>query len=408
MARTPLAWCNLTHDRVRFALFILGVTFAVVLMFVQQGFRNALLDSNTMIYDHMNADLVLVAPNRFTIAMRDAVPRRRLLQAEGVPGVREVQALYVESALGFLSDTDPTPELRGPARVIRVIGVEPNGYALKLPVLDPENPENAIRLLRQNQTALYDSRSKPDPVLPNRTIYGPFKPDISTELSGKTITLEGSFALGPDFTTNGNLIVSHQTFINTLRRPYTYGAPTASVDFGLIRLKPGTDILRAQADLRLALDNGENDPDVEVLTIDEIRDREQQFWKNNTPIGFAFGFGMFMGFAVGLVICYQILSGDVNDHLAEYATLKAMGYRNSYLILVVLQEALILAVVGFLVGWLASWVIFALLSASTGLPLMMTFDRVLGLFIATVLMCAVSGLIALVGLVRADPADVFG
>jgi putative ABC transport system permease protein len=408
MARTPLAWCNLTHDRVRFGLFVLGITFAVVLMFVQLGFRYALLDSNTLMFDHARADLILVAPNRQTLAMRETFPRRRLVQAEGVNGVESAWPVYLENAITVIRDTDPDPARRGPNRVIRVIGLDPDAQLLDLPELDPNQPNSLVPALRMRNVALYDLRSKPDPEQPGRTLYGPFAPGIATELTGKAITLGGGFRLGPDFTADGTLIVSEQTFLEILRRPFSYGSPSAGIDFGFVRLKPGADLRRVQQDLRVALATGERDEDVEVLTVPEMRDREQMFWKNNTPIGFAFGFGMFMGFAVGLIICYQILSGDVSDHLAEYATLKAMGYGNLYLAWVVIQEALILAVIGFLVGWLFSWGIYEALSASTGLPMIMTWDRVLGLFLATVSMCVLSGLVALIGLVRADPADVFG
>ena len=171
----------------------------------------------------------------------------------------------------------------------------------------------------------------------------------------------------------------------------------------MVRLEPGADRDEVQRAIREALGDG----DVDVFTVAELEDREKSFWLSNTPIGFAFGFGMFMGFAVGLVICYQILSGDVSDHLPEYATLKAMGHGNLYLAWVVLQESLILAVAGFVVGFFLSWGAYALLSASTGLPMTMTPMRVGSLFLATVLLCAASGMIALIGLLKADPADVF-
>jgi putative ABC transport system permease protein len=179
------------------------------------------------------------------------------------------------------------------------------------------------------------------------------------------------------------------------------------VDVGLIRLQPGADPEAVKALIRQAVDNGEPDPDVLVFTLDELKARERHFWLSNTPIGFAFGFGMFMGFAVGLVICYQILSGDVSDHLPEYATLKAIGYGNGYLAWVVLQESLILAVVGYAFGGVVSFGVYELLTATTGLPMRLTLDRAVLLFLATVFMCCASGLVALVGLLRADPADVF-
>jgi putative ABC transport system permease protein len=116
---------------------------------------------------------------------------------------------------------------------------------------------------------------------------------------------------------------------------------------------------------------------------------------------------MVLGFVVGMVICYQILAGDVADHAAEYATLKAIGYPNRYLSGVVLQEALILAAAGFVPGMAVTFGIYLLLAELTGLPLRLTpgrFGLVLGL---TVVMCVASGLLALRKVQTVDPAEVF-
>jgi putative ABC transport system permease protein len=408
MLRTPLAWYNLTHDRVRFALFVLGVTFAVVLMFMQLGFRGALLDSNTLLHERLRADLVLISPNRQAVAMREPFSRRRLTQAAAVPGVREVHALYLDNGSGMLRGTDADPALRGPSRPVRVVGIDPDAFLLDLPELDPRSPRYLGDRIKVPGTALFDRRTRRDDDDPRQSVFGPLAEGVRTELAGRNITLIGGFMLGPDFTAEGTLIVSEQTFADILRRPITLGAPLADVDLGLIRLEPGADREAVRTAIRREIARGEPEPEVLVLTVGELTAREHAFWLNNTPIGFAFVFGMFMGFAVGTVICYQILSGDVSDHLPEYATLKAFGYRNSYLAWVVIQEALILAVAGFVAGLGISWVAYGWLTEASEMPLRMTIGRAAVVLAVTVGMCTVSGLIALVRLVRADPAEVFG
>ncbi len=405
MARTPLAWANLTHDRLRFGLFVLGISFAVILMFVQLGFRNALLDSNTQLHDKLRCDLVLISPSRQAVAMVDSFPRRRLEQVRAVPGVTGVYPMYIDNAFGQLQDTNTTA--RGPSRGIRSIGVDPTAHLLDIPELDPAGPHAAK--LRTPGTAFFDTRTKADPDRPGQTLYGPLADGTETELSGTKLRIVGSVTIGTDFTCDGTLVMSDQTFIDALRRPYTFpsDSPSAKVDLGLVRLDPSADRERVKAAIRKAVSTGEADADVEVLTLDELKEREQTFWLNNTPIGFAFGFGTFMGFAVGVVICYQILSGDVTDHLPQYATLKAVGYGNGFLAWVVLQESLILAVMGFVVGLGVSWAAYEALTATTGMPLRMTPDRIAWVFAGTLAMCAASGMVALIGLLRADPADVF-
>ena len=393
MSKIPLAWCNLTHDPVRFGLFVLGIAFAVILMFVQFGFRNALLDSNTQFHDHLNADLVLVSPSRQALSFPERFPRRRLDQARSVTGVKEVHPLFVEGGLSELRHTSPNPKERGPSRTIRVVGVNPQANLLTFtaPV--------AWKSIEAPGTALYDTTTKSD--------FGPLAIGTVTELAGHRLELTGNFTIGTDFTTDGTLIMSEQTFLEQLRRPYIMPGTSASaaVDLGLIRVEPGANLAQVQAALQKELASGEGD--TIVLTVAELKERERTFWLNNTPIGFAFGFGMFMGFAVGLVICYQILSGDVTDHLPEYATLKAMGYSNRNLAWVVLQEALILAVVGFALGLVVSWASYEFLTNLTGMPMRMTLDRLIGMFLATVTMCGISAFVAVLGLFRVDPADVF-
>lgn len=401
----PLAWRNLAHDRVRFVLFSAGIGFAVVLMGVQLGIMNAMLDSNTVLIARLDADLVLINPTRKSLLFREGVNRRRAEQAMEVPGVASVEPVYVEYQLGMLRHTAEDPTERTQTRRVRVVGVDPDSGILKLPGATAADWEK----LRVPGTALYDRKSRPHPDQakhPGETVFGKLEEGVQTELSGRTITLVGGFDLGFDFGTDGTLVVSDRTFGEWVRAPYTAPGtdPLAEIDLVAVRLAPGADVRQVQRDMRAKFaDAG----DVEVLTRPEMISREKGFWWTNTPIGFAFGAGVVLGFVVGLVICYQILSSDIADHTAEYATLKAMGYTNRYLSFVVLQEALILAAAGYLPGMVVTLGTYRVLTAITGMPMDMSFARaalVLGL---TVVMCAVSAWMAVGKVKKVDPADVF-
>ena len=114
-----------------------------------------------------------------------------------------------------------------------------------------------------------------------------------------------------------------------------------------------------------------------------------------------------MGFMVGVIIVYQVLSTDVNSHIKEYATFKAMGYNNLYLLGVVFEEAIILAVLGFIPGAIAPLGLYHLTRNATNLPLYMTVARALTVLTLTMIMCVISGAIATRKLQSADPADMF-
>jgi putative ABC transport system permease protein len=403
--RVPLAWLNLTHDLRRFVLFSLGIALAVVLIFVEYGFRNALLDSNVLLIQKLNADLVVVSGRRAALPFRESFARHRLTQIAGLPGVRSVHPLYMEYYLSLVRNPAEPPEKRPPNRPIRVIGIDPEAYVLNLPELDPASVagRSHVNELKELGRALFDRGGKASITNRSESIFGAIVPGVETDLADQRIHIVGEVELGSDFGADGTLIMSEDSFVELLRRPYCLGDPRAEVEIGLVRLDPAADRKAAELEVRNAFSEG----DLDVLTIDEFMEREHRFWLDNTPIGFVFGLGMALSFIIGMVICYEILSSDVADHIAEYATLKAIGYRNRYLSMVVIQQALLMAASGFLPGVAVSWVVYRWLSYMTSLPMWMTPTRVGFVLGLTVLMCAGSGLLALRKAQQVDPAEVF-
>lgn len=398
-----VAWRNLTYDPIRFGLYTLGIAFAVVLMGVQSGILNAMLESNTRLLQSLEADGVLIHPQRSSLMFRPAFPRLRLEQARAVRGVERVTPLYLDYQAGeWLATQVPRPERR-PKRRIRVIGIDPRIPPLTGLDIPPEDWQR----LQLPGTALYDRRARPDSPSGTSTVYGPLGEGYSGELAGQRLTLVGSgFTLGFDFAADGTLIVSEQTFARWVRGPFTPPGvdPLDAVDIGLIRLQPEAPRKQILDELRRLYTPM---PDVEVLTLEQLIQRERRFWLMNTPIGFAFGAGMLLGFIVGLVICYQILSGNIADRLAQYATLRAIGHTPGFLRMVVTAEAMLLAGSGFLVGIGTTAGVQSILEWWTGMPFHFTLVRVVVLGGATVGMCWLSARLAARHVEKVDPADVF-
>lgn len=396
----PLAWLNLTHNRVRMALFCAGIGFAVLLMFMQDGCRNALLDSSVLLLRKMRGDLFLVSRQQTTIILRSSFSRFLLARARGVAGVESAYPIYLEYARSLLRNTDPDVHKRKQARTIRVIGVDPEAYLLDFPALDPSSGQSCVTKLQFLGSALFDRLAKKGE-RPGTTTYGPVQVGTETDLADQRIVIVGTFELGIDFGTDGTLIVSTETFERILRSgPYDVGLD--AVDVGLIRLAAGASREKVQKELQAFLGD-----EVEVLTREQFLAREQRFWRENTPIGIVFGFGMAMGFLVGLVICYQILSTDIRDNLSAYATLRAIGYPNRYLARIVVEEAVLLAGLGFFPGLFVSAWLYKILARQTDLPMELTPGRILFIFGLTLLMCVGSGLLAVRQAQQADPAEVF-
>jgi putative ABC transport system permease protein len=175
-----------------------------------------------------------------------------------------------------------------------------------------------------------------------------------------------------------------------------------SIELGLVRLTPGADPEAVAARLR------ENLPeDVQILTKKGFEEFEKNYWRTSTAIGFIFSLGAAMGFVVGCVIVYQILHSDVSDHLPEYATLMAMGYRLSSLLGVVAREGLLLAILGFVPAWLAGQGLYMVVRSGTRLPVYMQPERSLLVFVLILAMCMASAGLAMRKLGDADPAEIF-
>jgi putative ABC transport system permease protein len=240
----------------------------------------------------------------------------------------------------------------------------------------------------------FDARSRSDfrPVIERVRREGVVRADVA----GRRVDIAGLFDLGVSFTGNAYMMTNDSTFRRLMHRP------EGATDIGLVRLKPGSNVDAVRTALAAALP-----PDVMVMTRRQFADLELRYWNKNSPIGFVFNLGVFVGLLVGAVIVYQILYTDVSDHLPEYATLKAMGYRDRALSLVVLQQSLILSVLGFPVGYILAEGLYALARQATGLPIVMTVSRVVMVFGLTLLMCGGSALLAIRKLRSADPADAF-
>jgi len=381
--KTPLAWLQVTREKNRLAVAIAGIAFADILIFVQLGFRDALFDSAVKPHQSLQTDLVLINPQFETFAAVKDFNRERLYQAQGVEGVKSVTSLYI----GMGQWRNPTTRT---TRSILIFGIDPGNITFNLPDVNQSLPQ-----IQMFNHVLFDQSSRPE--------YGEIanifhkQSTLETELNKRNIQVGGVFTLGTSFVADGNVIASDSTFMNLFpdRTP-------DQVDVGLINLQPDADIKKTQSMLKAILPD-----DVKVLTLAEFAEIEKSYWANATPIGFIFGFGTIIGFVVGLIIVYQILYSDVSDHLAEYATLKAMGYSDRYLVGVLIQEALLLAVLGFMPGIVLANGLYSLAQSATLLPIAMTTNRAVVVLSLTIVMCTGSGALALRKLQSADPADIF-
>jgi putative ABC transport system permease protein len=385
LRRIPLAWLMLTHKKGRLAISATGVAFASTLMFIEMGFLNGLLDTQTRIVNVLNGEVFLISSQKEAMLPLRPFPRKRLQQALGSPDVTAVYPLYIQ---GYSSAWRPPPEKR--RRAMIVYGFNPADPVF----LIPEVAAHADNL-KQPDTVLIDRESWP-------ALLGETTSGGRGELGGHSVRVVGMFTLGVDMTSDGSLIVSDRTFFKCFSDPQAPSAVLDRIEVGLVKLRTGADAAKVRDELRRWLPD-----DVRVLTKAGFVDHLKSYWSTAQPVGPVFGMGMLVGFFIGVTICYQILYTDIMEHLPQYATLKAMGYSNRFLVGVTIQEAVYLGVLGFVPGLLVSVGSYAVLHKVSGMLMELSPGRIVVVFVLTVLMCAMSGLLAIRRVLHADPAEVF-
>lgn len=381
--RTPLGWLQLKKNKSRLLVAVAGIGFADLLMFAQLGIQAALFDSNTMLNRGMDADIIIRSTQYRDLNLADTLPRRRLYQIKDVPGVESAEPLYVSMMVW------KNPQTRRKTQLTLV------GQNLDRPALSFDEINQNLDKLKQPDTFLFDRLTRGEYAkVVAQVVAGQSK---KTEIQRRTIEVVGLFSLGASFATDGTLVTSSENFLRFFPE-----RSQGQITLGLVKVNKGVD-----PDLVLARIKAILPPDARASTKQEYVDEEQAYWQKTTPIGIVFTFGTVMAFVVGTVIVFQILSTDVNDHMGEYATFKAMGYSDRYLLLIVLEQSLILASLGFIPGFALALGQYTLIGNLSALPISMTFSRLALVFSLTVVMCMVSGIIATRKLQSADPADNF-
>jgi putative ABC transport system permease protein len=381
--RTPLGWLQLSRHKGRFIVALSGIAFADILMFMQLGFQASLFESNTKLNRAILADIVLISSQAKSTQNVSTFPRNRLLEASDVPGVKSAEPMYK----GRVSWRNPQTRKK--------VQVEAVGFNPEIPALDIPEANAQLDKIQLPDRFLFDEAARGE----YDEVYAKVKAgeEVSTEIGRRTIAVNGLFKFGASFAADGMLLSSDNNYLRLFPNQ-----SASSVNIGLIYLEPGYEAEEVVKRLEEYLPS-----DVRVLTQEGFLQFELDVLNKESPIAFVFTFGVAMGFFIGVIIVYQILSTDVNSHLKEYATFKAMGYGNNYLLGVIFEEAIIIATFGFIPGFFIPLGLYNLAAAATNLPIYMTTARAISVFILTIIVCAISGVLATKRLQSADPADMF-
>ena len=381
--RLPIGWLQLSHSKTRLMAAVSGVAFANILVFTQLGVLGSLGISTKAPYSLFTADIMVYSEDVNALTDGSNIARQYMYQSLAVDGVSEATTLFI-GMLTWQRSGEKTISLQ-------VFGIDPDTLSFTEPDI-----QSGLAKLRLPNSALIDANTRgiPAELFEGIGLDNP----LFLEANDTKLSAVGALDIGGGFGADGTLVVSDQTFLGLFPQR-SAGAP----NYILANVEDGVSPELVVERLRNALPSDT----VQVNTLAGAANADLKFQTTEKPTGIIFGFGVLIGLLVGIVIVYQVLSTDVASHLREYATFKAMGFGQPFFLGIVFEEAIVLAVFGYVPGFLISAGLYKALNVAAGLPVSMDSTRAIIVFVGTLIACTISGAIATRRLAGADPADLF-
>jgi putative ABC transport system permease protein len=369
-----LAWRNLAHDRARFAVTMVGVTVAVILISVQIGLFFGFTSTTTAIIEHSRADLWVAVKGLRNFEITMPQRERHRFSILSVPGVERAEKLLVVFA--------PWHKPQGGYESVLIIGFDPDGG-----LAGPWNVvAGDLEALRQPDTVMVDDL--------NVAKLGVNRIGDTAEIFNHRARLAGFTHGLRSFTTSPYVFASFANAINYA------SVSDEQTNYVLVKLAAGADAKAVQAEIRRRL------PDVDVLSRQEFADMTSDYWMFTTGAGSAVLVSAALGLIIGMVIVAQVLYATTIDHLAEFATLRAMGAPRSFVLKIIGWQAAISAVGGHAAGIVIAMLLAKASEGGTAL-IIVSPAMAAALFFVTFAMCGSAALVSVKKALSIDPAMVF-
>jgi putative ABC transport system permease protein len=370
-----LARKNLLHDKLRFAITVTGVAFAVTLVFVQVGLFLGLLDNASITIEKMNADLWVTSRNTPNIDFSHTFPETYVQRVRSVPGVERADNLIV----WFMQMSLPSGAQEGTL----VYALEEFG-AWNIPW---NVKEGRLEDLKRGAYFFLDSSAVKR--------YGPFKVGDHREILDRRLKVIGMTDEARSFTTTPIAFMDYR-----LAQELSYQTMRGNTTYVVVKLAPGADLEAVRAEIKRRL------PHNDVFTKVEWAKRSRSYWVSSTGIGLNMILTVFLGVLVGVVVVAQTLYTSTMEHIKEFGTVKAIGGSNGDIYKILAEQAVIAAVAGFGLGVAMS---FALRPAMAGidLKLIITPQFAAVVLFGTVTMCLTASIVSFRKVASIDPALVF-
>ena len=370
-----LATKSLLHDKLRFVITVVGVAFAVTLVFVQVGLFLGLLDNASISIEHIDADLWVTSHDVQNIDFAHTFPQERVNRVRSVPGVARADNLIV----WFMNISLPTGAVEG----TEVYALE-DFTRWNMPW---KVSEGNLRDLRRGNYFFLDSSATKR--------YGPFKTGDYREILDNRLKIIGRSDDAKSFTTTPLAFMDYH-----LAQRLNPSQLDGNTTYILVKLAPGADLNKVKAEIQRRL------PYNDVYAREEWARRSRNYWVDSTGLGLNMYLTVFLGCLVGVVVVAQTLYTSTMEHIKEFGTVKAIGGGNGDIYKILGKQATIAAIAGYALGALQAYAIRPLIY-KIDLKLVIPSSLSIAVFVGAILLCLAASMISFRKVASIDPALVF-
>lgn len=384
---------NLFEDFARFVVAQAGIMFAVSLVSIQTGIFNGFSRSTALLIDDAQADLWVSSDQMLHFELTLPMPYERVAEIAAIAGVEQAEPLILRSGVWRDALDNIAP--------VRIIGFDPDSE-----LFAPANfRDGSLSELKEPYTVLIDESNQDSlnvPYVGSVVEMAGIRTKIVGIVSGTQSIASSAFV----FTSLESANAFGVSQLTTDPAPFSSLDPPALtpadlISYVLVKASPGEDLTQLKQRIE------DTFPDTRIYTRSEMAQKTRNYWQQRTGIGFILGLGAAVGVIVGVVVVSQILYSSVSDHIKEFGTLKAMGASDWVIYRTIVEQALWMAVLGYLPGMALCWAVSTWTLSSQGILILITPTTAIAVFGLTVVMCVGSALFAIQKVNRVDPAVVF-
>jgi len=363
------------YDKVRSLLTLLGVVFAVSLIFAQGGIYLGLMETSSVIIDHTPGDIWVTSKNSKNFDFSQPFPEYLYYHVLSAQGIQWAEKLFIAWAL--------IKQKEGGTEQVEIVGYNPDtgiGGPWEMKVGD-------VRAVKNGNFAIVDDSAM--------RRLGDIQVGEYRDVNWRRLQIIGISQGVKSFTTAPIIFTSYKF----AQRLVGWIGPDNTV-FVVAKVSPGYSVDEIIKNLKKRLKG------VDIYSKEAFSRKTRLYWTIETGVGFSFLLTIIISFLIGVLMVGQTIYNSTVEHIKEFGTLKALGASNLDIYRIIFAQAFLNALLGYLISLVITMLSVRIYEATEMVMVVRGWVNLLVLGL-TLLMCLSSAFVSIRRIKKIDPAILF-